>query len=566
VCGTRCRPSRCNLRLLELIDLMSSQSTEVPMPSYKVTPVEAVLSQSFKHRVRLEETVCVDALRPVDWAKLGEVQGAYFGWQGSASQWEVEVKPGASAAEPQLLLQLGWPDGVGIWRGNSLNASLVQWQCEWQLRAFDHLPTRSLVEVHAAGRTLQVWLGFVKLHAKRPTVEALRQLLFGDASCSARSCDVVALFLTDVFIMQEDLGNFRGLLKRCMDEDFCFNEDDPALLTSQVPAELMRCTEDGMGYVSMHVAIRRKYLKSGGRAGHFHDGFRDTPFITCKSPSESSQSPKLVLRQDVVLQVEGQEVDLALLGLDLDAEDAARLAQVEAMERVLTSSQKGNKSFCALAWGNFSNSLVAFQGLDHRRGADGEHQFSLTEQGVESLVSRLRCPQLRRDLLKKDSLVYTGPDLTGRPYRAPEGTSKLRAMFRMSLEAALDWREVPWPSFRVQPFEVMLAAQLGCRLRVLELVFLGKSPGPWPGVEKTADAGCFFGWEKADGKRPQRAVKSEKPEGAEKGAMYLQLGWLDGVGVYRKNSVQASVLSWEAPLTVRAFDHLPLRALMSVRV
>ena len=28
----------------------------------------------------------------------------------------------------------------------------------------------------------------------------------------------------------------------------------------------------------------------------------------------------------------------------------------------------------------------------------------------------------------QDSLVYTGPDLTGRPYRAPEGTSKLRAM------------------------------------------------------------------------------------------------------------------------------------------
>ena len=53
-----------------------------------------------------------------------------------------------------------------------------------------------------------------------------------------------------------------------------------------------------MGYVSMHVAIRRKYLKSGGRAGHFHDGFRDTPFITCKSPSESSQAaggPMLLL-------------------------------------------------------------------------------------------------------------------------------------------------------------------------------------------------------------------------------------------------------------------------------
>ena len=28
-------------------------------------------------------------------------------------------------------------------------------------------------------------------------------------------------------------------------KDFCFNEDDPALLTSQVPAELMRCTEAG---------------------------------------------------------------------------------------------------------------------------------------------------------------------------------------------------------------------------------------------------------------------------------------------------------------------------------
>lgn len=47
--------------------------------------------------------------------------------------------------------------------------------------------------------TLKVWLGFVKVNRKLPTIDSFHGLLYGDMACSILKCDVIALYLTDVF-------------------------------------------------------------------------------------------------------------------------------------------------------------------------------------------------------------------------------------------------------------------------------------------------------------------------------------------------------------------------------
>lgn len=47
--------------------------------------------------------------------------------------------------------------------------------------------------------------------------------------------------------------------------------------------------------------------------------------------------------------------------------------------------------------------------------------------------------------------------------------------------------------------------------------------------------------------------------------MYLQAGWLDGVGIYRGSTAKSTELvAWETETQVLAFDHLPLRATVQI--
>ena len=341
---------KCNSRLKELFHTGTTECVEkIPLPSYKHMPLEQLLSHSLQHQLRLEELVCVDALQPIDWTHFQEVNELYLGGQ------RCLVEEGAN-----LLLPLGWPDAVGIWK-DSIPASIECWESEWNLRAFDHLPIRSLVSVKLGGSILKVWLGFIKLHAKMPAPDALQQLLFSD-TCSADGCDVIALYLTEAFMTQECMPSFQSLLKTCMlshAKDYVFNEDDPDLLMKQIPAEMVHCSEAGMNFVSMHVAIKRKHCNSSG-AMNFHDCFPCPPSASCKA--SNSASPKLILRQDVSLIVDGQALRLVLLGADLDISHLGRLSQVEALERMLKASMSP-QNICALLWGDLGNSVVAFESL-----------------------------------------------------------------------------------------------------------------------------------------------------------------------------------------------------------
>ncbi|CAK9029254.1 Reverse transcriptase domain-containing protein [Durusdinium trenchii] len=591
--GRPFRAPRCNRRLLELFETgieaaKEADALELPLPSYKYMPLETILSQSLQHQIRLLEVVCLDSLQPVDWSQFLSAEMTYF----SDSARYVHRDSNGN-----LLLPLGWPDGVGVWKANTVAASIQQWQSEWNLRSFDHLPMRSLLSLKLGSertererKELKVWLGFVKLYGKKPTLEALTELLYRDDTCSAVDCDVIALHLASAFVTPECISDFQSVLKKCMalrdalnTKDYVFNEDDPALPSSQIPAEVVNRTEDGMTFVSMHVAVKRKHIRKvdGSDFIKYHDCFPGPTSVVGKSGFENERSeyrvnatstdhPRLVLRQDVLLWVDGREVDVVLLGADLDTNVAARLVQVNALERLLRMASRDRTNFCALCWGDFANPLVAFEGMkDHVVFKEGK--FAIPDSGVRFLLNCLREPSERLALLHKDSLTYSGADVTGKPHQAPPCNIKLRQMFSLSLDAALASGVVPWPFYQVQPFEVTLAQQLGCRLKLVEMASLSRiralSPLTWPHSSSTLERegllSAYFNWTE-DGKKMQRKIRVEHVENDRKDNYYLQFGWLDGVAWYKKNSVKTTLCCWETVQSVQAFDHLPMRAKMQV--
>ena len=56
---------------------------------------------------------------------------------------------------------------------------------------------------------------------------------------------------------------------------------------------------------------------------------------------------------------------------------------------------------------------------------------------------------------------------------------------------------------------------------------------------------AYFGWEDSTGKPLQRILKPESGPPGTPEKLYLQLGWLDGVGVYRGGTADASLKRWE---------------------
>ena len=438
-------------KLLELFNMTSELALQqrsacvlsVPMPSYKHTPLDAVLSDAFQHRLKLEEVVCLDSLQHVDMDVLkSDVTGTYFGWKaGRPCHYDIAEDDGRS----NLCLQLGWPDGVGFSRSSTIAAEIVEWQCEWKVRAYHHFPMRSLVKLDVGqGSTLTVWLGFVKLHKKLPTIDALNQLLYGDAACSAESCDVIALYLTDVFVNPENAETVRSLLKRSMKtvdrEHYVFNEDDPSLLIRRIPAQLVKGMGDGLRYVSMHVAVGCQYVKNADNEAsiNHHDCFPETLALTCKSARKNEFEPsfKAILKQEVLLHVDGRDVDLMLLGANLDTDDESRLGQLQALERMLNVSRRGSEKFGALMWGDFNNRLVAFENMKDHISEKKKGKYELTESGARFLVDCLADPVKRLELLKKDSLIYSGRDVRGRAYEMPACNAKIKDMWPCSRSGA----------------------------------------------------------------------------------------------------------------------------------
>lgn len=577
--GNTFEPAECSHKLRQLFNMTVDLPPEVelPLPSYKRQPLDNILSQGLGCRVRLLDVVCLDRICPFTSPELlSEPLEAYFNWEDGGKMVQRMIKeepPAEKDGHPMLYMNLGWLDGVGIWRAGTAHARVEQWDTEWEVRAYDHLPMRSIVTMEAfEGVSLKVWLGFIKLDDKFPARDALQQVLYGSEEASAKDADVIALFLTDLLIAEDTAKDLRHMLRNAMEGravDYLFNEDDKANLVRHIPAQLVKATEDAARYVSMSVAVHRRNVADSDRKGdvdHF-DCFPVPGFLTCKSARKNELEPsfKSILAQEVILLRGDEKADLLLLGANLDTNDRAKLGQLESLERLLDRHKKGAQGrFSALIWGDFNNRLVAFEEMkDHvtRKG----NKYQITDSGAAYLLESFRSPSRRRELLQKDSLIYEGRDLAGRQRALPTVCAKMRELFAMTVEADVP---VPWPSYKVQPLETVMSRQLGCRLELKDAVYM---PGltvqqpqtpRWEGKDLCE---AYFNWRQGK-KMPQRALRTEAASEGGPPRLYMQLGWPDGVGDCRFDTTTARVVAWETEPRVQATDHLPLRAVLSVRV
>jgi len=248
-------------------------------------------------------------------------------------------------------------------------------------------------------------------------------------------------------------------------------------------------------------------------------------------------------------------LELSLIGANLDTQHAAKLAQLQALQRMLRVRQSTNL-FAAVMWGDMNHRLVAYEELRPHVRSVGPGDFELTASGTEALATLIADPRGRRELLQKDSLLFRGRDLEGRQCEVLPASVLLRSLFALHIDAVLEGRlEVPLPFYKHTPPEIVLSERLGCRLKLDEVALAGNLRLPMPQRWLSDLQTCYFGW-----KQKQRVVKSDEDDPA----MYLQLGWLDGVGIYRGGSARAELRVWETEDQVLAFDHLPLRALVDL--
>ena len=422
---------------------------------------------------------------------------------------------------------------------------------------------------------LRVWVGSIKLEQKFPTPEVLKQLLYGSKSNSAADADVVALYLTDLVVTDDNEEALRNLLSKAMDDraNYVYNEEDNGLILRNIPAQLTHISEDHRRFVSLSVAVHRRNVQDydGDGSLDYHDCFPLPVYLTCKSPrtNELTACGRAILAQDVVINRGGTVMDLVLLGANLDGDDAARAVQVSNAQRLLRA-RHGQRPFSAIIWGDLGNRLVATETLvPHVQNKDGK--WELMESGVNKLVSMMSNQAGRHKLLDMDSLYYSGKDIMGQPFCIPPCNVKLRELFLLHVDAVkAQGLPVPLPSYKRSPLERTATELLGCEATCPDVVCLG--PGAMLRGEEVKETfglrAAYFGW-KSKGKALQRAIKLEG-NGPESGQnLYLQLGWLDGVGVYRdpegtKMKATASVVRWETEERVQAYDHLPMRAVISV--
>ncbi|CAE8595768.1 unnamed protein product, partial [Polarella glacialis] len=122
----------------------------VPLPSYKHTPLERLMSDKLGIRLRVEDVALAQQLIGSTEYVLPELRERYFGWQQAGKHLQLAVKPDASenGTPGSVYLQLGWLDGVAVYKGSSVQAELTAWETEDQILAFDHLPLRATVKMY----------------------------------------------------------------------------------------------------------------------------------------------------------------------------------------------------------------------------------------------------------------------------------------------------------------------------------------------------------------------------------------------------------------------------------
>ena len=342
-CGQPFRPAPCSELLRQLfslhVDAVVERGMAVPLPSFRRTPLEAATSRLLGCSASCLEVVCLDATgqptpslegAPVtphsgSHATFLSSPASYFGWHGAkkghTSQRDVKPDPCDDGSYDNLYLQLGWLDGVGVYKGSTVKrAELQVWETDVGVQAFDHLPVRAVVELEdeSGGPPMRVWLGSLKLERRHPTPAALDALLYGSATASAEDADVIALSFTDLEVTQDNAEELRHLLRKALraPDDYLINEDDGGLVLRHIPAQLVAVTNEGQRFMTLSVAVHRRNVEdmddNGDRDNH--DCFPVPVYLTCKSPrkNEVTACGKALIGQDVVLSRDGKQMDLVL--------------------------------------------------------------------------------------------------------------------------------------------------------------------------------------------------------------------------------------------------------------
>jgi hypothetical protein len=239
------------------------------------------------------------------------------------------------------------------------------------------------------------------------------------------------------------------------------------------------------------------------------------------------------------------------------------------MDRLLKARQ-GTRPFCALLWGDLGNRLVAFEELAPHAREKEKGEWELLDSGVDMLVGMIDDPAGRRALLGKDALVYAGRDIAGRAFTTPACNVLLRGLFSLHADAIQRGAlPAPLPSYKRSPIDRTATELLGCeatcpRLLSVPTILARDAAGPDAAGDAYGTRAAYFGWEVDGGPALQRAIKAEPAAEGRGKNLYLQLGWLDGVGVYRGGTAEAKLAVWETEDRVQAFDHLPIRAVYNV--
>merc|ERR1719502_1023566 len=80
-----------------------------------------------------------------------------------------------------------------------------------------------------------------------------------------------------------------------------------------------------------------------------------------------------------------------------------------------------------------------------------------------------------------------------------------------------------------------------------------------PSISTEGLMGLYFPRTEPKDKAHSRVLKEKLGN-----ALYLQAGWLDGIGVYKKSPCKAVLTAWNTHDDIFAFDHVPIKG--SVRL
>lgn len=583
---------------------------EVPFPSFRLTPAEVSLGRQLGFRVRLPNCLTRAQLTR-GCAKLREgledphttidPKLLYMNEHSHLKPRRLKNKLGDA-----LYVQCGWLDGVGVYKGKVLS-ELETWDTHPGIMAFDHVPITGMVRISPdGGQSIRVWVGAMKLDNRFPTIKALRHYLYrGRAGSTASGVDVISLYLTDLPINQENVGELRHLLRRTIElaaadgdtedhpDDFMFNEDDPGHQIKYIPAQLVKTggQRKPPRYVALYVAVRRALVADliGNGQLDLYDCFPTPAQLVCRSESKNEfepnfkshvlqevllrakkvkkegdggpARPKGLRRQNTMHPEKGEVVTLVLVGLNFDTADAARSSQVDRLERLINAYEREDRLFSMVIFGDFNNRLVCWEGL--QTGSEVEESKTvpfLKPESVEELCAKMRSNDGRRELFtQKDSWFFEGKDATGREIEPPEACRKLQDLFSLHTDVA-DLDNLPLPTYKRTPIGELFSHEAGFDIEVMDLLVKEDLQANIQHLHDTQHddlQAAYFAWD-----QQQRRVLIPPDEPAT-----LECGWPDSFGIYRHGrGVKTELVRYGTHRAICTGDHVPSKAIIRFRV